>query len=632
MLDQMRKFAGGWVAGIFIVLLAASFAVWGVGDMLRGGASTTVATVGDVPIEAPAFLRELDQERQRLSQQLGRNILPTEAVQEGIDGQVLERMIDRTVLDVMAHRMGLDTPDAAVADYIRTLPAFQGLDGTFNRTAFETVLRRTGFSEQAFLENVRADLTRQQLLDVIGAGAQPALLTTSALNQYAREARTLSALVIPASAAGEVTAPTDGELASYHEDNTQRFTAPEYRAVTLVAFGPQDLAAQIEVPEEDIAALYETRKQSYTVPERRTVQQMLFDTQEAAQAAAARLQLASDLDQAVADLGFSAEEISLGAVTRAELPDAVAEAAFALEAPGVTAPVEGPFGWTLLRVTEIQPEDVTPLANVRELLRTELALERARDELYELSNVFEDRRAGGETLEEAASALDLPVYKAEAIDARGLGKDGQPPQDFPRIDGLLQAVFESDVGLEEPINETTDGIYWVVRVDGIEPSRVRPLDEVRDRVVELVTAEKRQAALAEKAEAYAEAVRKGETTLDSVAAEVGAGVQEISGLTRLQPKAPVSGDMLDALFEAAEGGVVTGPAAGSDGYLLGRVTAISRPEGDAAAQAAQTRQAQLSDLYRQELIASYIADAKQALEVSRDPAAIRAALNSYGAL
>ncbi|MDX5361942.1 MAG: SurA N-terminal domain-containing protein [Alphaproteobacteria bacterium] len=632
MLDQMRKFAGGWVAGIFIVLLAASFAVWGVGDMLRGSTPTTVATVGETPIEAADFLRELDRERQQLSQQLGRNILPGEAVREGLDGQVLERMIDRTVLDVMARQMGLDTPDSAVATYIRTLPAFQGLDGTFNRTAFETVLRRTGMSEQAFLESVRADLTRQQLLGIIGAEAEPALLATSALNRYAREGRTLSAVVIPASAAGEVAAPTEEELAEFHAGNEQRFTAPEYRAVTLVAFGPQDLASQIEVPEEDIAALYETRKQSYTVPERRTVQQMLFDTQEAAQAAAARLQLAADFDQAIADLGFAADDISLGTVTKAELPDGVADAAFGLDAPGVTSPIESPFGWAILRVSEILPGDVTPLADVRELLRTELALERARDELYEISNVFEDRRAGGETLEEAASALDLPVYTVDAVDARGLGKDGQAPEGFPRIDGLLQAVFESDVGLEEPINETADGVYWVFRVDGIEPSRVKPLEEVRDRVAELVTAQKRQAALAEKAQAHAEAVRKGEATLDDVASDVGAGVQEITGLTRLQPKGPVSGEVLDRVFEAAAEGVVTGPAAGSDGYLLARVTGISVPEGESATQAAEARQAQLSSLYVQELVAAYIADAKAALEVSRNPVAIRAALNSYGAL
>ena len=52
MLNTMRKYASGWVAQIFIVLLIVSFGVWGVAGALSGVGSNTVAQVGNTEISA----------------------------------------------------------------------------------------------------------------------------------------------------------------------------------------------------------------------------------------------------------------------------------------------------------------------------------------------------------------------------------------------------------------------------------------------------------------------------------------------------------------------------------------------------------------------------------------------------
>ena len=51
------------------------------------------------------------------------------------------------------------------------------------------------------------------------------------------------------------------------------------------------------------------------------------------------------------------------------------------------------------------PEVITPLDAVRQKLRNELSNEKALDNIFDLTNVFEDSLAGGASIEQAARKL-----------------------------------------------------------------------------------------------------------------------------------------------------------------------------------------------------------------------------------
>ena len=73
--------------------------------------------------------------------------------------------------------------------------------------------------------------------------------------------------------------------------------------------------------------------------------------------------------------GKTPADTLLGTFAKDKIPDpAIADAAFALQANEVSEVFSGMFGPVLIRVTEIQPEVVKPLAEVTEQIRKELAL------------------------------------------------------------------------------------------------------------------------------------------------------------------------------------------------------------------------------------------------------------------
>ena len=63
MLQNLRNVGKTWVGkavvGVLFTLLILSFAVWGIGDIFRGGATTTVVRVGETEIDAQDGARHL---------------------------------------------------------------------------------------------------------------------------------------------------------------------------------------------------------------------------------------------------------------------------------------------------------------------------------------------------------------------------------------------------------------------------------------------------------------------------------------------------------------------------------------------------------------------------------------------
>ena len=137
----------------------------------------------------------------------------------------------------------------------------------------------------------------------------------------------------------------------------------------------------------------------------------------------------------------------------------------------------------LVRVTAITPEVVKSLAEATPEIRKDLALAEANRILLDVHDNYEDSRAAGESLREAAAKLSLDVVTVEAVDRAGQRPDGTVVNDLPQSKELLDAAFETEAGIENPpVNIGSTG-YVFYEVEGITPARDRTLDEVKAKVV-----------------------------------------------------------------------------------------------------------------------------------------------------
>ena len=108
MLQAIRSRAGSFVVKGLFGLLILTFGIWGIGDIFRNRPTdTVVATVGDESIRAEDLQSALRPALERLSTRFGSAIDLQQAKKLGVIDEILEELIDRSLLDQEAARLRL---------------------------------------------------------------------------------------------------------------------------------------------------------------------------------------------------------------------------------------------------------------------------------------------------------------------------------------------------------------------------------------------------------------------------------------------------------------------------------------------------------------------------------------------
>lgn len=613
---------GKAIATIFFGALIVSFAIWGIGDIFRVTPASTVAEVGGTTISVNQVRNAYTNEMQRLGRQFRTVITAEQARTFGLDQQVVNNLVNEAVMAEQAKQMGLSVSDQLVAASIMTNPAFKGSDGQFNRALFDQALRNIGLSEPGFVQEQRAAMARLHLAEAIAGDINVPVAAKEAMHRYASERRAASYILLNQAAAGEIPAVTPEQLQTFFNERRGEFRAPEYRAVNVMALDAASLAKPASISDADARQAYEQQKAKYGTPERRTIQVINFPSPAEAEAAAAKLKEGTTFEALAAERNVSPESLELGTFTKAEMLDqAVADAAFALDQGATSAPITGRFGPVLVRVTQIQPEAVRPFDEVAAELRQELAVQRAQDQIERIHDEIEDLRAGAKPLADIAKEKGLTLIQVPAVDASSLDKAGNPVS-IPEKDAVVKAAFASDIGVDnEPLRVGT-GYVWY-DVTGIEASREKNLDEVRDQVATRWREDQVDQRLSDKARQLTERLDKGEA-IEAIAQEAGASVVNATDLARNAAKDALAAEAVNRIF-AVPVGKAGNAANGPESRAVFKVTSATVPPLVTTTQAAQNTENQLRTGFGDDLINQYIAQVRQDLGVKINQQALRQA-------
>jgi peptidyl-prolyl cis-trans isomerase D len=627
MLQAIRGQAASWIVKALFVVLILSFVAWGVTDWLRSASRpTVVAEIGPVRIEPAYFAQAVSEEMQRFRQALGVNFDRDQARQFGLADRVIEQLVERTLLELEARHVGVTISNEVVRDAIRANPTFKDQTGNFDRNRFEAVINRAGYSEARFIDELRRDLLRTQLVRPILAGAEPPQAMTDAMLRYRGERRVAATFLVSHASGGAVPAPTEAQLEEYLKANSAHFMRHEFRVLSYLTLNAGQLGARITISDADAAEAYHARIDEFTTPEQRTVQQLLLPDQAAADQAAGTLGAGQPFDAVAKEHGKSADDIKFGTVKRDELPPDFAGAIFDLAADGVTKPIKSGFGWHIFKVTEIKPQHVEPFEAVKARVIEELKRDKAGDEVPQLANKLEDALAGGASLDEAAAQVDVPVSKTPALDRDGHGADGKPIADLPKEknNSLLSTAFGLGQGETSRLVEADDDNYLAVRVDTITPAALPPLADIKAAVTAAWTQGQRDGAAKQRADGFVEQLKAGGDIAKIAAAAGGAPLKTSTPFTREGAGADLPPGLVGALFGGAVGTV--GVAATPDGYRVGRLTEIL-PVDPASVEAQRTK---LKDELRQtlggDLLQQFETRLRERYSVTIDPHAVEQAL------
>lgn len=583
MLETMRKASGGWVAKLLLSLLVLSFGVWGVSSsMLTGAAPRSVIEVGSATVSPVEFRLAYDRQLRAMSQQFGTRLTREQAQSVGIDQQVLSQLSAGALLDDLAKDMNLGISKDQIANLTANDPSFLNASKQFDRGMFERVLREVGMRPEDYLQNRAQVARRQQIVDSSTDSMTVPAVFLDALSVYSGETRNVSYLVLPRRLIEPVAAPDDAKLQAFFEENKADYRFPEYRAIRYLKLTPEDMAGSMTIADADVRADYDKNLERFTTPEQRTIQQLLFADRAAADAALAALGIGKTFDTLMAEQNKTVADVTLGTFAKSGVSDEkIAEAAFAITAPNGTSPViEGAFGPLILRVSEIKPAVVKTFDEVKDSLRQELAVSKAAESILDLHDAYEDARAGGDSMKNAAQKLNLNVVELAAVSRSGESPDGKPVENLPEPDQLLKLVFESEVDTElAPVSIGATGFLWA-EVASVTPSREATFDEVKARVTTDWTAAEADRLMEEKSAALLAELKAGKS-LSDIATDLSLSVETVTGLSRTNQNATLGEAGVFAAFGGPQGHKAV-VSSGADGaQILIHVDNVTRPEPDA---------------------------------------------------
>ena len=485
MLGAMRGGVKSPIMKVFLLFLAAGFALWGVGDVTTGliGGSDKAISAGEESKSPAEVAIQFDRTR--------RSSIPNaslgEALQTGLLNEVAGALARDVVFRAEASDLGLTVTREMQRRVVASEQAFQDEFGEFSEGRFMQVLGNAGFSEEDYLKQVDSTLRREQLLFAISAGiGQPKSMarTLTAYELERRSAKLISIAVDPSS----ITDPDESVLGEWYESVSASYDAPALRSARVGSLSPDMFAAEMQISDADIAAAYDARLDEFTTPETREIRQMVFDDVAPAQTAFARLEAGEAFADVAADmLGWTADDVALGTVSKADLDGPLGEAAFGLALNEVAGPVESVFGQHVLTVSKINEGGNQSVEDVSDAIRTTLRAEAAVDLIYDKVNELEDVIASGATLDEAMATVGGRVDRLVDVDRNGLTIDGTAVEgdagDLAQDSLVLELVWTVDIDELSVIQEGADDMFFVVEATGETAPRARALDEVRSRVI-----------------------------------------------------------------------------------------------------------------------------------------------------
>jgi peptidyl-prolyl cis-trans isomerase D len=558
--------ASNFFVWIILGLLFIALAGFGIGSF--SGSASRLGAVGDVEITANDYARAVQNEIRARIGETGQPVNLATLRAEGIDTAILQGLVARTALANEARQIGLSVGDAAVAEQIRQIPNFQGIDGSFDREAYNFTLRQEGLSVPEFEARVREDTARGLLQAAVISGLEPPAIFAETLVAFQGETRDFSLVTITeADLPQPLPDPTDAELEAHYTANAAFFTRPEARAITYVWVTPTMIMDEMDIDEDALRALYNDRAEQFVQPERRLVERLVFaDTQAAATARAAIDAGETDFDTLVADRGLSLDDVDMGDVARDDLSAEASTAVFADDAPEIVGPVDSNLGPALFRINAVLEASEVTFEDARNDLSSELAAESARRTIDGIREDTDDLLASGATLEELADETILnlgQVQLAPGVDA-----------DIAAYDNFRDAALAAAAGDFPELLTLSDGGLFALRLDAVIPPALPPLADIRDAVAASWRAGILREALAARAQ-----VLVGELAQSGNLADLGSVAQE--RLIRRQDRIPgAPATMVVQMFQQDGLGdtlVIPGP----DAAYIARLDAINPAARDA---------------------------------------------------
>lgn len=493
MLASFRRLSkstvGTAIMAIILILILVGFAMGDIQSVLSGGgfggSSDTLVKVGSDKVTDREISKAMER---RLSQARQQNPEADYPTIMGDFDQLLSALVDAKTLEAFAAKLGLNLSKRLVDAQIANIPGAKGLNGQFSEQSYRSFLQQQRITDEEVRMIVRNGLLQQLLIApaVVNARAPVGMATPYA--SILLEARQGEVAFVPTAAFRAGLNPTPTDIQTYYAANQRRYMVPEQRIIRIAKIGPEQVA-NVQPSDKEIADYYKANQATYAAKESRVITQAVVPTQAVANAIAQRVKSGQTFVAAAAPAGLSAEDISVGPQTKAELTELagaqIANAAYAASKGAVIGPVNTDLGWRVIKVDDILREGGKSLDAARAEISAKLVADKRKEAIESLVDTVQNAIDEGSSFSEAAAAAKLTPIETPPLTSNGTSRTDpnyRLPADLaPALKGGFE-LAENDAPVVDPLPNNAG--YVLVAPARIIAAAPAPLASIREKVRE----------------------------------------------------------------------------------------------------------------------------------------------------
>ena len=547
MLLEIREKVHGVLASIILVVLCVLFGLWGIQNYLGGGKETPVVSVGDKDF----FQNDVNRAYQDYAQSVNRAKLDEETIRK----QALYKLVREEVLLQYVQKQNLIISDETAKDYIKGLDYFK-VDGKFDKGQYQSLLSSQGMSSDEFINRIKKALLMEQFQRSIVDSSFVTPAEIASFFKIQNQKRDIEYLSLPLNLAEEK--PSEEEINSYYQQHQDAFQTEEMTAVNYVELDLDKLSEEVQATDEQLKAYYEEQKNQFTTKERRRISHILFafskdpsaDNQALEKATKAKEQLKTKSFEALAaevsdDKSSAKKGGDLGLFNAGVMEKSFEEVASRLKLGEVSEPVKSAFGYHLIKVTELSPQEIKPYSEIK----TELLKSYQRSQAENKFNTLAEKLAevsyeNPDNLDAAAKLLNTDIRKTSAFTKTN--GEGIAANEKVRLEAFSEDVLKGSNS--EPIELSGDKLV-VLRMLSHQASTTKELKDVKGEIVKTIEHDKAEQKILTKAEQLKTEFYGGKS-LTELAQTNHLPIQSIKNFSRQDNKMPPNA--VHSIFSAAK--------------------------------------------------------------------------------
>ncbi|MGO2734583.1 SurA N-terminal domain-containing protein, partial [Psychrobacter sp.] len=265
-MDKLRDFLKTWPGRILLILCLSPLALLGIESYLGAGVDPNqVAQVGDASVGLTQYQSAVNSRRTEVLEQVDDASLLNEDV---LHEQVLKGLIDRTLLEQQAGKLGMTVSDDTINRLLRQEEVFQDADGNFSNDQFASFLRQRNMTKNQLFAEFRNQLSLDQLNASIVSTAVYPMQAVSQLIDLQLESRNIWLYRFNWQDYTDQVNVSAGDIQTYYDANKETLKSAAMVDLAYLQLSPQTIQVT-DITTEDLQQQYEAYKQEQAIVDER---------------------------------------------------------------------------------------------------------------------------------------------------------------------------------------------------------------------------------------------------------------------------------------------------------------------------------------------------------------------------